>query len=400
MSDLDRLHLIRPDRRTHRQAVLDLTGKTFGSPYWGWLEYCTKGGYVDGSHYDWDASTIGLIGTEIVTHWGIWGYDMRVGSGTLRTAGIGGVATHGERRKRGLMAATAAEGCRAAREAGYDVSVLFGISDFYHRFRYVRAWPGHAYRVEFRHLPTLNAPGRMRKIPPRHRQDLAALYNLHAEGLTGTAVRPTYGRRAKTWSGWMWTDEAGAAAGYVFADAGGENLDVVDCAGETDAVLGALRRLCRRLGKRHVVLPSLHHDCELARRLRRGTCRIETRYTRRGDAMIRTLDLNRCLARLGGELERRLKASPLADWSGNLLIDDGEDKATLAIGDGKVAPAGATRTRHAVRGGAEIAQLLIGTDDPLETAAAFGTALTGDAADLLAALFPARDPTLAVWDHF
>jgi len=39
------------------------------------------------------------------------------------------------------MAKTVAATIEAMSQVGYDMTVLFGIPDFYHRFGYVRAWP-------------------------------------------------------------------------------------------------------------------------------------------------------------------------------------------------------------------------------------------------------------------
>ena len=157
-SDAENLVLIRPDRRKHRRAIFDLTGKAFGRPYWDWLDHCEHD-YIDHSPYDWSASTIGLLDGQVVTHWGIWDISIRVGAAVLRAACVGAVSTHGRFRRRGLMARTAAAACRAARRAGYDISLLFGIRDFYHRFGYVRAWPERTYVVRTADLPPGGPPG-------------------------------------------------------------------------------------------------------------------------------------------------------------------------------------------------------------------------------------------------
>ena len=65
------LVLVPPDPRRHRRAVFDLTAKcSSGQGYWNWIDGCRRG-YIDGSHYDWSASTIGLLGRRVVTHWGV-----------------------------------------------------------------------------------------------------------------------------------------------------------------------------------------------------------------------------------------------------------------------------------------------------------------------------------------
>ena len=397
--DPAKLVLTRPDRRTQREAVIDLAAKTFGKPYWNWVAHCRES-YLDYGPYDWSASTIGLLDGRIVTHWGVWGLRMRIGRCAVRVGGIGAVSTHGDMRNRGLMARTAIAACQAMRQAGYDLSVLFGIRGFYHRFGYVSAWPKQSYLVHVDDLPSARPAGRLRKIAARHRPELAALYNRVHAGLTGTAVRPTYLRRSVDWEGHSWADAAGKPAGYVFIGTRHRPFGVYDYAGDVEEVLRVVARLARRRGEKEVRFHELHHDSDLARRLRRGNCRVEIGYTRCGDAMVRTLNLASTLAKIAPELSARLRRSHLADWHGRLLIADSREKALLSIARSEVAVAPPAATKHAIRGGDEIAQLLIGTDEPAETVAAHGIRLAGDARKLLPVLFPAQHPLLGPWDHF
>jgi len=385
----DDLTFIRPDPKIHREAVFDLIAKVFaGREYWGMLAYC-RNSYIDTSHYDWRGSTIGLLGDDVVTHWGVLGYRMRIGRARVRTAGVGVVATHGEHRRKGLMAATARAGCQAARAAGYDVSVLFGIPDFYHRFGYVRAWPERTYTVQADTLPPAPGPMTLRPFATRHRDDLATLYNRCNRRFT------------KGWEGYLWSAPDGRPAGYVIVtDRQGKRFELVEHAGDSAAVLAALGRLARKYRAREVRLYSLHHDSDLARTLRRGDCRVETHYLRSGEAMIRTLNLPATLRKMRGELAARLRRSHLADWRGEMLIADAREKVLLAIDRSRVAVRPAKRTKHAIRGGDEIAQLLIGTGAPRETVAAGTIRLTGDAKRLVDVLFPDQHPSLAAWDHF
>ncbi|MGB2824880.1 MAG: GNAT family N-acetyltransferase [Phycisphaerae bacterium] len=400
--DRDKLVLIRPDRKLHREAVFDLTGKTFGHTYWDWMTHCRET-YFDCAAYDWSASTIGLLGDRIVTHWGVWRFRMRIGRAAVRVGGIGAVSTHGDLRRRGLMARTAAAGIEAMRRAGYDMSLLFGISDLYHRFGYVRAWADHEYVVTVKDLPAGPPAGRLRRIPPRHRDDLARLYNRTHAGLTGTAVRPTYLRRGKDWQGHVWTDRSGVAAGYIFTRSGRHGFGICDHGGEAEDILRAVARVARRSGEKEVRFCALHYDSELARRLRRGNCRLEQRYSGSGGPMIRTINLASSLRKLAGELSARLKRSHLADWDGQLLIADGRESVTLEIRRSRArlaSPGRALAARHAIRAGDAVGQLLIGADEPGDIVASPGIRLTGDARKLLGVLFPNQRPMLGAWDHF
>ena len=102
------LVLTAPDEKTQGSSLVDFCAKSFGG-YWGFTEY-SHNGYINRSHYDWNASQIGMIKDRIVTHFGIWNYQSRIGNDSVKTGGIGVVCTDMRYRKRGYMAATTRQG--------------------------------------------------------------------------------------------------------------------------------------------------------------------------------------------------------------------------------------------------------------------------------------------------
>jgi hypothetical protein len=301
------------------------------------------------------------------------------------------------------MAKTATACLEAMREQGYDMTMLFGIPDFYHRFGYVRAWSDTDFFVWTRNLPAERPSARLRRFRPVPRADLAELYNRHHRAVTGTAVRPTYLRGFPAWmevsEGYMW-GEGGSPSGYVILRRRRSRLDCFECCGDADDILRALGLLARKRCCEQVRLETLPYFGEVAKRLRRGSCRIETEYHGSGHAIARLVNLPAALGKLAGELSRRLRASPLADWSGDLLIADPREEAMLRIADGTVSFRTPARTRHAIRGGEEIVQLLLGTQIPEETVEAAGIRLSGDARRLLPILFPEQRPQLSALDRY
>jgi hypothetical protein len=400
------LVVIPPDRIRHHDAVIDLCAKVFsaGKGYYAFRDYC-QAGYVDHSNYDWQASQVGMIGQRVVTHWGVWGYDMRVGCASLRVGGVGLVATDGDFRKRGLMAQTLPYSFTAMRELGYDVSLLSGIKDFYNHFGYTRAFSFTRYDVNLADMPTDRPTPMPRKFALVFRDDIARLYNRQNAGLTGTAIRPTYPRckNPGQWTGYLWNDADGKLAGYVVVgpEPGQPGwLCHIDSAGDARQILRVLAHLARKENRDTVVFHMLHRDSQLARTLRRGNCREELRHERAAGRIIRIINLASCLRKIAPELSARLKRSTLANWSGRLLIADSRESAVLDIARGKVALSKAASANHAIRGGDEIAQLLIGTDNPLEVVERGDMKLTGQASTLVQALFPAQNPMLSPWDSF
>jgi hypothetical protein len=291
---------------------------------------------------------------------------------------------------------------QAMRAGGYDMSVLFGIPDFYHKFGYVRAWASAAHVVMLSDLPAEPPDVRLRKFAVRARDDLTALYNREYATVTGTAVRPTYprSRRPGRWQGFGWLHDSGLLGGYLLVSRDRGTLSCVEACGDPEQILRAAAALARKWSCHKVHFEPLPYRGPLARRIRRGTCRVDSRYTHSGGPMVRIVRLPGALAKMAAELSRRLRRSHLAGWRGRLLIADAETKAVLTIGPSGVRLAGNGTSRHAIRGGHEIAQLLLGTDEPEEIVEAAGMRLSGDARKLLPVLFCNQHPLLSPWDTF
>ncbi len=399
----EELRVIAPDRDRHSEAIYDLTAKVF--PDFGYYETvkACRETYFGNSHYDWQVSRIGLLGERVVTHYGVWDYQMRIGMARVRAGGIGAVATDGDHRKRGLMDRTAQTAFEAMRAAGYDLSVLFGIDGFYDRYGYVRAWSDFSFLIRAGDLPREKPAAPVRRFrPDLRRADLIALYNAHHATATGTAVRPTY-RRMYPWTqvpeGYGWS-EGGRLAGYVLLNRDGGRLKCLECCGDTEQALRVLGVVARKWQCDQMQFETIPYQSDLAKRLRRGNCRIETRYRRCGGTMVRMLNLPAALTKMSDELSRRLQSSPLASWRGDLLLADSCEQAMLRVGKGQVKVIAPDETKHAIKGGDAVVQLLLGTDEPGEVIEAGGMQLRGEAGRLADVLFPAQWPQLSQMDRY
>ncbi|MFW5839215.1 MAG: GNAT family N-acetyltransferase [Planctomycetota bacterium] len=398
-SPFHRLELSCPSTPEDRQDIFDLTAKCFSGShhYYDWLAEAEA--YFHPEHYDAEASTIGRIDGRIVTHWGVWGYRMRVGRARLATAGIGAVATAGDLRGKGLMAATALAGLDRIRQAGYDFSVLFGIGDFYHRFGYVAGWPDTVWQVQTARLPEKPASMKLRKCSPLDER-IAELYNRSHAGLVASAIRPTCRQLPPRRQGWCWESD-GRIVGYVVTGKGGGRFECVEAGGPAELALGALRHLATKAGASTVHFPSLPAGDGTAQWLRTNDGTRTEKFARSGGPMVRTVNLLSCLRKMRPELQARLACSPAHGWQGRFGIGDGVDRVALKIREGKIQVAPAESLgQHGVEAGPAAARLLIGSDQPAQVARDAGLKLQGDAPLLLEALFPARQPMLRRLDSF
>lgn len=397
------LQIVAPDKKQIEQLI-DLGSKVFSNRgYYVFREHCSKGYLID-SHYDWNVSRIGIMDGRMVTHFGVWDFQMRIGGTALRVGGVGLVATDGEYRNRGLMSKTVWPVIDAMRQAGYDLSLLYGKENFYHRYNYVRAWSDTNYTVGTADLPGERIAG-LKRFKLVHDPRRADLYNRQNAGLTGTAVRPTFMRAGSPldFQGYQWLDDRGRLAGYVVVMPENSNpgrLLYVDGAGQPADILRAVGQLARKADCKEVRFRSMHERSELARLIRRGNVRVEISYRRNGSAMASIINLRSCMDKIAPQLSLRLAASTLAAFKGQLLISDGREKVVLDIARGKVSVGQAGSATNAIRGGDRIVQLILGTAPADEVFQADDMKVTGRADELAEVLFPPQQPILSLWDYF
>lgn len=100
------------------------------------------------------------------------------------------------------------------------------------------------------------------------------------------------------------------------------------------------------------------------------------------------------LAWLRQIISRRLRKSPLAEWSGNLIISSGEEEIMLVIDRSDVKVKSGGTAENSIRGGQEIAQLIVGTETADEIVEMNQIRLSGKAQQLIEVLFPAQYPQM------
>ena len=397
---MKKLIITKPDKKLHKEQLAQIFAMTFTNNNFYEMYHDALDRYIYNSHYDWENSRVGLIDGKIVSHFGIWDYQMRIGKARLRSAGIGAVLTHGEHRKHGYLKKTATASLESAKESGYDLSILFGISNFYHKFGYSRAWNETFYKFSLDNLPKEKPEFPVKKLKKSQHAEIDKLYNKATRNLTGTAVRPTYPLLDKKDKGYCWTDKNGRLSGYIFVRTRSDELECVEAIGNPEQIFRTVAFIARKGLRRNIRFSFLHYELPVAKALRRKNCTIEANYQSCGGPMAKTVNLKTTIQKMESELSERIKQSLIPDYKGELLISNGEEKVNLKINMGKVVVSDNSKTKNYIKGDHRLVELILGTNEPFETAEACGIKFGDDGKKLAGILFPNRHPQQFIRDYF
>ena len=396
---LANIHIVVPGPDQHLQAMAQLASDAFaGGQY---VEQFAQN-YIGNSHYDWQTSRLVFDGEKLIHHWGVWGYQMRLESIQLNVAGIGAVVTHPDYRKQGWMHRAAQASFDAMLQDGYDLSILRG--RHYVKMGYARAWNYVTYRLKPEELPKAELLPPYQPLRVEQVSAMDALYNQTHASYPGTAVRPTYRNRHPEDIGvYAWFDGQGELAGYVRAFPVEENPKILQCleaAGDPWQGFAVLGDIFKKGEYESLAFFTLPHHHPMLQHLRKGACIVEDRYFDITGWRVRLVNLCGTLQKLVPLLEARLAQSQFANWQGALLLDSGEQKAALHINRGKVEITSDGATTNILHAGADLARLLIGSDEPDEIIRQADMDCSGAARPLVGVLFPNLHPMMSHWDEY
>jgi len=127
---------------------------------------------------------------EPVSHLWVIDFEMRIGSSIVRMGGIAGVWTEEKHRLKGYASRVLNHSIEFMKEEGYDVSLLFGIPNFYHRFGYATVLPYYTAQLETKNIPSFPSRFKLEAFGPKYKESLLHLYNQTNATRTGTLLRP------------------------------------------------------------------------------------------------------------------------------------------------------------------------------------------------------------------
>lgn len=366
--------------------------------------------------------------------------QMRIGGATVTMGGIGGVHTDKRHRMKGYSRRVMERTCQLMADEGYDVSMLFGIRDFYPKWGFATMLPQHRLTVRAEHA--LCAP-RESAVRPFRPQDMPAVLDIYARNnatRTCSVVRDPFpadhfpmGTRFFTRVRiFVVTDDNGQILAYGAVDDEIRDRDTGQYRKLEDEVevaeIGALRdqayhTVLNELGRQaqergveevHVFLPPDHPFAGLCQRYE---CEVQGTYQRDGGGMMRITNQDSLLEKLRPELERRVSAVAPTRGTIRFVTDLGETTVGVCDGEVKLGEEALSCDRACRQAGAASAaeqdpcavtlpqwallQLIIGYRTPRDVLNSEGVSSEGEVEPLLDALFlPTQHPYIWRPDWF
>lgn len=378
-------------------------------------------GRVADSHYDWEATRVGVVDGEVAAVWSVYDVAMRIGTARVKVAGHNFCKLLPGFDGQDWLDRTAEACMKDLPGYGYDLAVHQGdFEEISTDLGFSPAWRELHWSACPEDLPVEEFDGKLHAFEElTDLPEIAELYNRDNDQVTGTAVRPTFrkNKHPNTGPSFYWTDEAGKLAGYVFGGfPSGENerLGVEETAGDPETCLRILKKLALECNASEIWFIRLPYQSRMGRYLRSldrrellcdnprgmrlkiqiGALRPKGPGTMR--YMARIINLRSLFEKLCDALRLRLKKTCFYAFNGTLTIGYGGEDVTLEMDQGvvSVAAAGTRPSEHALRGKHGIVQLVLGSETPEDILATGDLSITGQAAELAVALFPNQYPQM------
>lgn len=349
-----------------------------------------------------------------VAHLWVIDYTIRVGTAHISMAGIGGVYTEREHRMKGYMRILFEDTVRYMIDQGYDVSMLFGIPNFYTKFGYAVCMANHQARVKTRDAEDAGALAKMLTSRPIEADDMPAvveLYNAHSAVKTCSVVRdPDAFTEFPLGSNWgiptetqLWEDDAGDLVGYLVWDKNATAVKATEAVARDDALFATIlatlaeQAIEKRCEDIYLYAPP---DDPFAEYVQRFGATWEITYPRHGEGMMRILNQQPLFEKLLPELARRAGVAHLEDTT-TLALSTDLETTTLTVGNSEVTMnGGETPDITLALSQDKLMQLIAGYRTLRDVLNSPDVTLNGGGHPLLNALFPKDVPYIWPADHF
>ena len=355
---------------------------------------------------------------EYVSGLGLREYQMRFGSAQLKMGGIDGVGTREEHRNKGYSRRVMEHTIAYMNENGYDVSMLFAIPNFYHKFGYATVIPETYVECDTKDVPATTPTYQIRKFQTEDTPQIVELYSANNAERTGTPLRTGIGwkefsRRAGIVPDpYVVLNDVDEVIGYFVCNSDNTKIDAID----RNCTLFDIGFQDRTIFETivHFLAHSVNYpsaerikcaipaDHPFAIFCRRYGCRTNTYTPKDHMGMMQIINQSSTLKKITGELEKRLQRSTdLLEWRGKILISTDLGQDCLEIDQGHVAHTNnQTNIFHLEMPQDKLIQLMMGRRSIGDLVVEPDVSVSGAIISVLETLFPLGHPHVWWSDRF
>ena len=355
-----------------------------------------------------------MLGDEAVSGLGVVKKQMQIGSAVVRMGGIAGVWTDENHRYKGYASQSMWKSVALMERKNYDMSVLFGIADFYHRFGYAVAFAHQSMGVKTEQLASLGGTLKARAGRKADYEAMRRLYRPYNAGRSGMAAHkkrwnprwymPRLGEDAVRRDGKVLVvcDAQDKICGYAVYDTQVGRTGVTEVCGKNSQALAsvgvAIARRAKRAGSDtvHFYIPSDDPFVSLCVPL---GCMCSVNYPFNSGAMARIICLNRLIKKLLPVFQKRWVDSGL-DWAGEFAIETDIGRAGLVISKRNITLADVGGRAQVLMSQMVLTQLIMGYRSVADVVFDEGVKIPKRLLSVMGALFPKGNPYMWWSDRF
>jgi predicted acetyltransferase len=353
-----------------------------------------------------------LLVDGVSTSW-LWVNDIevRVGVSYLKMGGIGGVNTLEEQRMKGYSRRVLEHSVDFMIEHDYDISMLYGIPDYYSKWGYASTLSDYKITVPLRNAKRAREGLHARPMTKEDAGQVLDLYELTNEQRTGPVKRDRKTwfkfKRGSDWrilaDGTVFEDESSKIVAYYAADRWPRVMRITEVGAREPLFCENILKHASEVAEQkqapeiEVFAPLDHPFANLCKRMG-CTATLDYYYNQMG--MGRIMDIVSTFERLRPELSRRLGSAELSDYPSRLSIRTGIGSITLELSD-----SGMSFSEKASADWMELPQwtlmqLILGYRSVSDAMADPTVKTEGNIREILETLFPTGYPYIWLADWF
>ncbi|HIB92202.1 TPA: GNAT family N-acetyltransferase [Candidatus Poribacteria bacterium] len=342
-------------------------------------------------------------------------YQMRYGVSVLRVGGIGGVATDEVYRHQGFARRIMEESSTWMNSQDFDVAMLFGIPNFYHKFGYATVLPETWIDIEVQDVHNANLEYQIRTFEMANLPEILEIYHSNNADRVGTLIRnPDLWRRFNrgiTWeqsaNPFVVVDSNDQVTGYFFRGEDSNHVTVSEIGFLDQSIFPSILRFLANYANQVSVnqlrfsIPQDHPFSVFCRRFGTQTA---VCHRRCGGGMMRLIRQTATLKKMCYELTRRLqKSAEFIKWQGIIEISTDLGTDLIKIDNGHVdhQENSTSKLRYKLEiAQNKLAQLMMGRRTVEDLVWDSNVSVSAEIIDLLDCLFPTHYPHVWWPDRF